>query len=109
MKSRFTSAVLLTAIALFTAGCQEDPEEAANKLFVESTQSIAEAESITSETGPDLEKKAALLQVAVQKLNQIVSEYPAATLAVEIASTGGARGVEIVELKDQIATIEEKA
>jgi hypothetical protein len=108
MKSRFTSAVLLTAIALFTAGCQEDPEEAANKLFVESTQSIAEAESITSETGPDLEKKAALLQVAVQKLNQIVSEYPAATLAVEIASTGGARGVEIVELKDQIATIEDK-
>ena len=108
MKSRFTSAVLLTAIALFTAGCQEDPEEAANKLFVESTQSIAEAESITSETGPELEKKAALLQVAVQKLNQIVSEYPAATLAVEIASTGGAKGVEVVELQDQITAIQQK-
>lgn len=98
----------MASVSLFVAGCQEDPEEAANKLFVESTQSIAEAESINSETGPDLEKKAALLQVAVQKLNQIVSDYPAATLAVEIASTGGAKGIEIVELKGEIATIEEK-
>lgn len=73
-------AVIIGVFALVLVSCSGDPNEQANKLFVEAQQLIERAEK----QGP--EEQLQTLLSAEEKLKTIVIKYPAANLAVQLSS-----------------------
>ena len=73
-------ATLIIAIALLTASCSEDPNEAANKMFVEVQRQVSGVKGLQKEKA--LEE----LRAATKMLNQIVDRYPSSDVAVKIIS-----------------------
>ncbi len=85
-------AVAILAIGTLVQGaCTTDPNEAANKLFVEAQQSTEKAEKQSKPAD-----KLALFSDAEQRLKTIVSKYPSANLAVQLAS---GQSVGVISLK----------
>ena len=82
----FLAVALLSASIL--AGCKEDPEQAANKLFVE-TSSLWDQYQVLSADDPALYgARLGLLEQVDTNLQSIVADYPESSLAVELAATG---------------------
>lgn len=71
--------MLIGFLLLALAGC-EDPNTAANAMFVEAKAQIDKS------TTQDSEKKLATLREASIKLKRIVEKYPSSTLAVQLSS-----------------------
>jgi hypothetical protein len=86
---------LLTALAI--ASCSPDPNEQANKLFVQAQQLIEKAQ----QQKPD--ERLATLQAAEQQLKAIVTKYPAANLAVQLASGQSVGTVSLKGMSEAIA------
>jgi tetratricopeptide (TPR) repeat protein len=78
-------------LALFAImGCREDPDQAANKLLVEST--VAWDEYLTLTKTADVSQESTRLDILNEissKLDKIVTDYSGSALAVELISTGG--------------------
>lgn len=103
------SKLLKSALLSFTfliSGCQEDPEAAANGLFVEAATSLQQAESITGDSIEQLMNRRDLLKTAVTNLDEIVKTYPAASLAVDLVSAGRAKGIVVSEVKQQLEDVQ---
>ncbi len=73
-------AIIIGVCALVLVSCSGDPNENANKLFVEVQKLIEKAEK------QNPEEKLQSLLAAEEKLKAIVAKYPAANLAVQLAS-----------------------
>jgi tetratricopeptide (TPR) repeat protein len=72
--------VIGALVALVIAGCSADPNEQANKLFVEAQRLVETAERQKPE------EAVRSLSSAEEKLKAIVARYPSANLAVQLAS-----------------------
>ena len=83
---------LLRAILLFTilgaGGCKADPEQAANKLLVETAVIWSQYQALPADDPAQLAARLDLLQQAEANLARIVADYPESTLAVQLATTG---------------------
>ncbi|OYU17523.1 MAG: hypothetical protein CFE34_15285 [Rhodobacteraceae bacterium PARR1] len=101
----FVPALLSAAILL--SACQEDPNAAANKLFVGASTALTEAGTIDDSVA-GLEKRKAALTVAVDNLGKILKDVPESDLAVELASAGSAKGLNLTDLKAELAAIDGK-
>ena len=91
------------------AGCREDPDQAANKLLVESTVAWDQYQALTE--GADAGQNAARLKMLHEidaKLEKIVSNYPGSALAVDLVSTGMAGKLSKEEVEAQSALLTEK-
>jgi hypothetical protein len=99
--SRIPSVIVLSTL-LLAAGCTEDPEAAANELFVEAASAIKNAEELDATTVEAMTNRRDLLAVAVGNLDEIVSEYPSSSLAVDLASLGAAKGIEIKKIRESL-------
>lgn len=91
-------------VLAFLAGCKEDPEQAANKLFVE-TASLWEQYQKQRAHVDDyalLEERLNSIEKIRDNLETIVSRYPESSLAVEMASTGAIRGLDPRDVDVQI-------
>ena len=75
-------ALCLVCLVLIICGCSEDPNEAANKLFVDAYQSFQKAQG---ERGSYSVSYKAYVD-AQTKLNQISSQYPTTNIAVSLLS-----------------------
>lgn len=105
VRSRLLLTVAFAALT-FGAGCQEDPEAAANKLFVEASAAMTEADAIKGDTVEELTKERDLLNTAVGNLEKITSTYPAASLAVDLAASGTVKGLVVADIKKRLADVE---
>lgn len=83
------------------AGCQEDPDAAANKLFVEaSTEVAAYHEGTRSDAAPS--EQLAHLQTAIADLNKITSDYPSTNVAVKVVSLDKSDDLYLPTLQTQL-------
>jgi len=104
--------ILLASVPSFLliaslSGCQEDPEQAANKLFVETSAVFAASKDALTKDPATFDESVASLRLVGANLDKIVSEYPESTLAVELVSSGAARQISREELASQITVLEE--
>lgn len=96
----------ITAIGAFSsliilAGCQEDPDAAANKLFVEaSTEVAAYHDGLQSDAAPN--EQLAHLQTAIADLNKITSDYPSTNVAVNVVSLDKSDDLYLPTLQDAL-------
>lgn len=102
---RIRSSLLFVALFLLVAACQEDPESAANRLFVEAASLIKEAQSLSEESLDSLKEKRSLIEKAKGNLQNILTQYPSSTLAVEIAASGSAKGISINDLDSDLSSL----
>jgi len=83
---------LLKAMLLFSvlgAGvARADPEQAANRLLVETAVIWNQYQALPADDPAQLAARLDLLQQAEANLSRIVADYPESTLAVQLATTG---------------------
>lgn len=99
MKCLVLAAVLSSALL---AGCKEDPEQAANTLFVEAATLYAEYQALHADTPANYDARLKLLTQVAANLDSILSDYTASSLAVDLASTGKARQIVKTEIDEDI-------
>lgn len=99
--ARFLWPMLLSVLILLSA-CTEDPEAAANELFVEASTALNKSKDLEPETKEALEERSALLTLAMGNLDLIVSDYPSSSLAVDLAASGEAKGIKVSEIKAEV-------
>lgn len=87
------------------AGCREDPEQAANKLFVEASPLWAQYQALPQDDPAQFDARLKLLNRVDENLRKIVSDYPESSLAVEIISSGQAKSLDISIIKRDIGEI----
>lgn len=93
-----------TSILLFS-GCKEDPERAANKLFVE-TSAIWKQYQVFPEYDPSsYQARLDLLVQIRENLDYIRNEYAESSLAVELASTSRIRNLDMQDVEKSISVI----
>lgn len=80
------TASLLSAIIL--AGCKEDPEQAANRLFVSSIPLWEKYQTLSPTEESQAQERLDLLRTIDKNLARIVADFPESSLAVELSSTG---------------------
>lgn len=108
MRARYLLTSSLLVASLMLAACQEDPEKAANKLFVETSALLSASATVTKGDAGQIEKRQADLRQALANLDKIVAEYPESTLAVELVSLGAAKGVSRKDIEAEIAARQEE-
>lgn len=102
--------LLSTAFVLtfLTAACTEDPEAAANEIFVASSTKWTEYQGLSPDDPALLEQRLALLTEIDANLQKIVTEYPSSSLAVEISASGAAKQIPWQENKSVLASLAEE-
>jgi tetratricopeptide (TPR) repeat protein len=95
---------LLAVVLLLVTGCKKDANEEANKLFVQAQQLLEKAEK--QQRPAD---KLPILHDAEDHLKSIVSEYPSANLAVQLASGQSVGQISFKGVADTIAEVSEAA
>jgi hypothetical protein len=106
MKYQLKRMLALAVLAIETvllAACSTDPNEAANKLFIEAQQVIEKAGK--QQKAAD---KLPLLRDAEERLKAIVSKYPAANLAVQLASGQSVGIISLKSVADDIARMRQE-
>ncbi len=100
---------LLRAILLFSvlgAGvCKADPEQAANKLLVETAVIWNQYQALPADDPAQLAARLGLLQQAEANLSRIVADYPESTLAVQLATTGAVGKIATDQIKAASADV----
>lgn len=92
---------------LLGSGCTEDPEAAANEIFVAASAKWAEYQALSTEDTAVLEQRLNLLTEIDTSLQKIVSDYPSSTLAVELASSGKVKQIPWTENKSLMEDLAE--
>ena len=105
---RIIATLAVVGALLFSAGSTladfDDDTASANELFVEAVKLVNSSENVEG-----LKEKAAVLEEAFSKLNEIVDDYPSSELAVKLIS-GQRIGAISLEIIGKVAeTIREKA
>lgn len=95
-----TVGIFLTLIVL--AGCKEDADKAANKLFVEASTAVA-AYSKGAKGDASPKDQQAQLESAIADLNKITSQYPSTSVAVKVASTPKDSDIYLPRLEEELA------
>lgn len=90
-------AIITAVFVLVLAGCSGDPNEQANKLFIEAQQLIEKSQK------QNADEQVTTLSIAQEKLNVIVAKYPAANLAVQLASGQNVGTISLKSVTHQLA------
>lgn len=90
---------IVFSISVLLSACQEDPEAAANKLFVEASSALNQSKELEVTGKEALQEKSRLLALAVANLDRIVEDYPSSSLAVDLAASGAAKGISVSDVK----------
>ncbi len=106
MRTRLLFSSSILAIVLVLSGCQEDPEQAANKLFVEASALHTGSQDFSANDPEQIQKRRSDLEQVLAKIETIVSDYPESSLAVEIVSTGAARGLSREAIAEEIEALD---
>lgn len=96
------AAILLTSTLLLSA-CQEDPEQAANALFISATQTVEAAGKVTGRSESDLTQRVTLTEEALAAFDKIVADYPQSSVAVKIVSERKVGNVDLTLLEADLA------
>jgi hypothetical protein len=92
---------------LLLSGCKEDPEQAANKLFVETSGLWTQYQAFPDYDSTSYQARLDLLVQARDNLNRIIQEYAESSLAVELAATGSVRNLDKLYIDQSIAIVEQ--
>ncbi|MBL4757307.1 MAG: WD40 repeat domain-containing protein [Rhizobiales bacterium] len=95
--------ILAIVFSLFLVSCSEDPNEAANRMFVETQKLVSEA------TVKPREQALVDLYAAIDSLNRIVDEYPSSNLAVQISSGQSIGTISISSISEAIGGLYQTA
>ncbi len=90
-------AILATLGAVLIGSCSVDPNEQANKLFVDAQKLIDKSKQESTS-----EERLRTLQAAHEKLNTIVREHPGANLAVQLTSGQAIGEISLKALSERI-------
>ena len=105
---RIVTVVLIAGI-LAVAGCKEDPEQAANKLLVETTVAWQQYLAVGQEVdATQYASRLELLEGIAANLEKIVTNYPESSLAVQLVSTGVAGKLSTAEVAALAGELSEK-
>jgi tetratricopeptide (TPR) repeat protein len=96
-------ALLIAMVLGLSNSCSAGPNGQANKLFVEAQQLLEKAER------QKLAEKIPTLREAEDRLKSIVSQYPSANLAIQLASGQSVGTVSLQNVSDAITTAERDA
>ncbi len=92
---------------LLLSGCKEDPEQAANKLFVETSGLWTQYQAFPDYDSTSYQARLDLLVQARDNLERIIQEYAESSLAVELAATGSVRNLDKQYIDQSIAIVEQ--
>jgi tetratricopeptide (TPR) repeat protein len=87
----------MIVLALLLGSCSKDPNEQANKLFVEAQQQVQQSKS------QEPEERLKTLRMASEKLNAIVTKYPGTNLAVQLISGQAVGEISIKNVQEAVA------
>jgi ABC-type transporter Mla MlaB component len=104
MKCLVLAAVLSSVLLV---GCKEDPEQAANKLFVEAATLFEEYQALRPDNPAQYESRLKLLTQVATNLDSILGDYAGSSLAVDLASTGKARQLVKTEIDEDILRLQQ--
>jgi hypothetical protein len=102
---RLVLAAMLSCVLL--VGCKDDPEQAANKLFVEAAALFEEYQALRPDNPAQYKSRLKLLTQVATNLDSILGDYPGSSLAVDLASTGKARQLVKKEIDDDILRLQQ--
>lgn len=103
-KSKLGLVAILVSSTMLLSACQEDPEAAANALFVTASQTVDAASKVTGRTEADLTQRVKLTEEALASFAKIVAEYPQSSVAVKIASERKVGNVDLAMLEADLAS-----
>lgn len=105
MMKSILAATLFSFVLL--AGCKEDPEKAANKLFVETVPLWNQYQALPDTDPTQYGVRLDLLTQLVKNLDVIVAEYAESSLAVELVSTGQLKQLDKSEIVAEVTRLEQ--
>lgn len=106
MKIRLHNVYAVAVALALLAGCREDPEQAANKLFVEAAPLWTQYQSLPLADPSQFDVRLQLLLKIQSSITSIVREYPGSSLAVEMLSSGKIKQLDANKIDNEILRLQ---